>query len=168
MTRVYPQPAITSTPSSTSVQTPLKGTGSTFEIRRIEHSQEEDTTDQAPSVTASSTTASEPWSENSLSSSLFKSIKFCLIMLISTLIVVSVVLLSATWLSTFGPTLVSLSNEDRDYEARNIIGFVEQTIQQIAASSRDIQQQLIGDDLDIYNGPVVEKKMYSAYKVGID
>nr|CAG4717778.1 unnamed protein product [Naegleria fowleri] len=166
MTRVYPQPAITSTPSSTSVQTPLKGTGSTFEIRRIEHSQEEDTTDQAPSVTASSTTASEPWSENSLSSSLFKSIKFCLIMLISTLIVVSVVLLSATWLSTFGPTLVSLSNEDRDYEARNIIGFVEQTIQQIAASSRDIQQQLIGDDLDIYNGPVVEKKMYSAYKSG--
>ncbi|KAG2388325.1 hypothetical protein C9374_000489 [Naegleria lovaniensis] len=121
--------------------------------------------DDASAAERSCTASSIVSSPDSLSPfSFLKSIKFCLMMLISSLIVLTVVLLSATWLSAFGPSLVSLGHADRDHEANKIIEFVKQTMGQIALSSRDIQQQLIGDHFDPYSGEIVEKKMYSAYK----
>ncbi|KAG2392134.1 hypothetical protein C9374_012386 [Naegleria lovaniensis] len=117
-------------------------------------------------LTSSHSLSSSNVSTNS-NLSFFRSIKCCLILLISSLILLSVVVLSATWLSSFAPTVFRLSSSERDGEFKSIIHYAEQTLREVAIANEAVKQQLVGDRFSMYDYENSERKMYSAYKSGL-
>ena len=97
--------------------------------------------------------------------SYLQSIKFCLITLISGLILMSVLVLSATWISSFSPTMAQLSSAARDNEFHKIITYTESILREVAIASETVKQQLVGENFQMSNYDYAEKITYNTYKV---
>ncbi|EFC46301.1 predicted protein [Naegleria gruberi] len=93
----------------------------------------------------------------------FGSIKMWLILIISIIVLLTVFILSAIWLSSFMPSVVSYSSELRDFEFNNIISFVEQLIREVSMSS-DNAKHLMLKSLDFSNRDQIEVLIYQFYK----
>ncbi|KAG2388343.1 hypothetical protein C9374_000507 [Naegleria lovaniensis] len=95
----------------------------------------------------------------------FLSIRFCLILLVSCLTILSVLALSITWGACFIPTITQLSNSYRDHQLERIIDVVDETLSDIAKTSEEIKQQIIGDGLTLApNTTEIHRKIWSCVK----
>ncbi|KAG2375028.1 hypothetical protein C9374_010032 [Naegleria lovaniensis] len=95
-------------------------------------------------------------------SSFHLSIRFCLIFLVCSLIMCSIVVLSATWLSSFSPTITELSSRVRDYEFLSVVDYANQTLREIAISSEMIAGQL-GFSYNFRDYSYTETVVYRAF-----
>ena len=93
------------------------------------------------------------------------SIKFCMIVMVSGLLFLSVLILSAIWLASFSPTVVSLSSTVRDEEFSTIVKYAEQTLKEVNVLNEAIKQQLATDDYSYGNFDYLERIMFAGYKV---
>ncbi|EFC36690.1 predicted protein [Naegleria gruberi] len=100
--------------------------------------------------------------KNEKTVSCFRSVKFFIISMITILVVLSALIISATWLSSFGPAITSLSSTIRKNEFESVRSYIEKTVQEIVLVVNTAKSQIHEDDLD--HPDKLELSMFKFYK----